>query len=127
VRDGSQAFQYVTDRPTFDPVAVVYAIDDDDDAAGDAIDRCIRGDDGSTVGDAYVEPAPCTGITTDAGTISSARTAAEGDSSDGDQVVWIQWFDDEILGRQQPGGGIETEDTVEVTLTADEESATSRR
>jgi uncharacterized repeat protein (TIGR01451 family) len=122
VRDGSQAFQYVTDRPTFDPVAVVYAIDDDDDAAGDAIDRCIRGDDGSTVGNAYVEPAPCTGITTDAGTISSARTAAEGDSSDGDQVVWIQWFDDEILGRQQPGGGIETEDTVEVTLTADEEN-----
>ena len=121
VRDGSQAFQYVTDRPTFDPVAVIYAIDEDDDEGGDAINECIRGDDGSTVGNAYVEPAPCGAVViTDAGTISSARTAAEGASASGDQVVWIQWFDDEILGRQQPGGGIETEDTVEVTLTADE-------
>ncbi|MEJ2152118.1 MAG: carboxypeptidase regulatory-like domain-containing protein, partial [Gemmatimonadota bacterium] len=121
VRDGSQAFQYVTDRPTFDPVAVVYGIDEDDDEGGDTINECIRGDDGTTVGNAYVEPAPCSvAVITDAGTISSARTAAESASASGDQVVWIQWFDDEILGRQQPGGGIETEDTVEVTLTADE-------
>jgi len=120
VRDGSQAFQYVTDRPTFDPVAVVYAIDEDDDEGGNAINECIRGDDGTTVGLAYVEPAECLGIVTPAGTITSARTAAESASSSGDQVVWIQWFDDSILGRQQPGGGIETEDTVEVTLTADE-------
>jgi uncharacterized repeat protein (TIGR01451 family) len=120
-RNGGQAFAYVTDRPTFDPVAVIYAIDDDDDAPGVGIDRCIRGDDGSLVGNAYVEPALCTGVgTTDVGTVASARTLAEGESSDGHQVVWIQWFDEEILGRQQPGGGIQTEDTVEVTLIADE-------
>jgi uncharacterized repeat protein (TIGR01451 family) len=33
-------------------------------------------------------------------------------------VVFIQWFDDEILGRQQVGGGIQSEDSVEVFLRA---------
>ncbi|HUP01057.1 MAG TPA: carboxypeptidase regulatory-like domain-containing protein [Gemmatimonadota bacterium] len=121
MRNGSQAFKFVTDRPAFDPNAVVYAIDTDNDDPGDTIDLCIRGDDGSTGGNAYVEPAECTGITTDAGSIDAARAAAVDASDDGDQVVWIQWFDLTILGRQQPGGSIETEDSVEVTLAADEE------
>lgn len=123
MRNGGQAFVYITDRPAFDPNAIVYAIDEDNDEAGDAIDSCIRGDDGSTVGNAYVVPAICTGITTDAGTIESARSAAQ-DSSTGeatpDQVVWIQYFDASVIGRQQPGGSIETEDSVEITVAADE-------
>ncbi|HET6341269.1 MAG TPA: carboxypeptidase regulatory-like domain-containing protein [Gemmatimonadota bacterium] len=121
-REGHQAFAYVTDRPTFDPVAVVYAIDTDNDEPGDEINICIRGDDGSVDGNAYVEPVACVleGATiVDAGTVESARTAASEASGEGDQVVWIQWFDLEI--RENIGGSVEGEDTVEVTLTSDED------
>ena len=117
----SQAFRFVRDRPAFDPTAVVYAVDDDDDEDGDAIDRCIRGDNNTTVGNAYVEPTPCFDlgvVITDVGSVDQARTAAISASNSGDQVVWIQWFDEEILGRTQVGGGIQSEDSVEVFLQA---------
>jgi len=120
-RNGSQAFQFVRDRPAFDPVAIVYAVDDDNDEAGDIIDTCYRGDNGSAVGNAYVPPTPCfdLGVTiVDVGTVEQARQAAISASNGGDQVVFIQWFDDEILGRQQVGGGIQSEDSVEVFLRA---------
>jgi uncharacterized repeat protein (TIGR01451 family) len=117
-RNGSQAFQFIRDRPAFDPTAVVYAIDEDDDEPGDILDECFRGDNGTAVGNAYVEPSPCIGITTDVGSVEQARTAAISASNSGDQVVFIQWFDDEILGRTQVGGGIQSEDTVEVFLRA---------
>ena len=125
-REGHQAFAFVTDRPTFDPAAVVYAIDIDNNDPGDDIDICIRGDDGSVTGNAYVEPPQCFapdgtegGGIIDAGTVPSARAEAESASGDGDQVVWIQWFDVEI--RENIGGTIEGEDTVEVELIADED------
>ncbi|HUP20875.1 MAG TPA: carboxypeptidase regulatory-like domain-containing protein [Gemmatimonadota bacterium] len=112
-RNGQQAFRFERDRPTFDPRAIVYAIDDDNDDAGDTIDRCFRGDDGSTVGNAYVVPPACFGITTDFGTVEATRTAAIGASvTDGHQVVWIQWFDDRIVR------GGEAEDSVEIFLSA---------
>ncbi|HET9334208.1 MAG TPA: carboxypeptidase regulatory-like domain-containing protein, partial [Gemmatimonadota bacterium] len=113
-----QSFQFIRDRPAFDPTAVVYAIDEDDDEDGDILDLCFRGDNGTVVGNAYVEPSPCIGITTDAGSVDQARAAAISASNAGDQVVFIQWFDDEILGRTQVGGGIQSEDTVEVFLQA---------
>jgi uncharacterized repeat protein (TIGR01451 family) len=125
-REGHQAFAYVTDRPTFDPVAVVYAIDIDNDDPGDDVDFCIRGDDATTAGNSFVVPPQCAapdgstpGAVLDAGTVPSARAEAEDASADGDQVVWIQWFDLEI--RENIGGSIEGEDTVEVTLTSDED------
>jgi uncharacterized repeat protein (TIGR01451 family) len=120
-RNGDQAFQFIRDRPAFDPTAVVYAVDDDNDEDGDAINTCYRGDNGSALGNAYVEPTPCfdLGVTiVDVGTVEQARQAAISASNAGDQVVFIQWFDDEILGRQQVGGGIQSEDTVEVFLRA---------
>ncbi|MFN2384478.1 MAG: carboxypeptidase regulatory-like domain-containing protein [Gemmatimonadota bacterium] len=123
-RNGSQAFRFVSDRPAFDPRAIVYAIDIDNDEPGNTIDVCFRGDDGSVTGNAYTVPAACTTFpvtTTDQGSIQNARDAAIAASNTGtipDQVVWIQWFDDVILGRQQVGGGIQSEDTVEVTLVA---------
>lgn len=125
-REGHQAFAYVTDRPTFDPVAVVYAIDEDNDDPGDDVDFCVRGDDGSATGNAFVEPPQCalpdgstpTGVL-DAGTVASARSEAQDLSADGHQVVWIQWFDVEI--RENIGGTTEGEDTVEVELIADED------
>jgi uncharacterized repeat protein (TIGR01451 family) len=120
-RDGDQAFEFIRDRPAFDPTAVVYAVDEANDEDGDAIDTCYRGDDGSAVGTAYVEPGPCfdVGVTIVGGlTVEQARQAAISASGDGDQVVFIQWFDDEILGRTQVGGGIQSEDTVEVFLRA---------
>lgn len=117
-RNGNQAFQFIRDRPAFDPVAAVYAIDDDNDEAGDILDRCFRGDNGTALGNAYTVPSPCALITTDVGTVQQAREAAISASNGGDQVVFIQWFDDEILGRQQVGGGIQSEDTVEVFLRA---------
>lgn len=120
-RNGSQAFQFVRDRPAFDPTAIVFAVDDDNDEAGDIIDTCYRGDNGSAVGNAYVVPTPCfdLGVTiVDVGTVEQARQAAISASNSGDQVVFIQWFDDEILGRQDVGGGIQSEDTVEVFLRA---------
>ena len=113
-----QSFQYIRDRPAFDPTAVVYAIDEDDDEDGDILDECLRGDNGTVVGNAYVEPSPCIGITTDVGSVEQARTAAISASNSGDQVVFIQWFDEEILGRTEVGGGIQSEDTVEVFLRA---------
>jgi len=119
-RNGSQAFVFLRDRPAFDPNAVVYGIDTDDDDAGDAIDVCIRGDDGTVTGNAYVEPSPCGGATiTDAGTVQAARDAAIAASDNGDQVVWIQWFDVEVLARTEVGGGIQSEDSVEIFLSAD--------
>jgi uncharacterized repeat protein (TIGR01451 family) len=117
-RNGDQAFQFIRDRPAFDPTAVVYAIDEDDDEPGDVIDECFRGDNGTSVGNAYVVPSPCIGIETDAGTVTQARDAAISASNSGDQVVFIQWFDDQILGRTQVGGGIQSEDSVEVFLRA---------
>ena len=117
-RDGDQAFQFIRDRPAFDPTAVVYAIDEDDNEAAETIDECFRGDNGTAVGNAYVVPSPCALITTDVGSVEQARTAAISASNAGDQVVWIQWFDEEILGRTQVGGGIQSEDTVEVFLRA---------
>ncbi|MBW3660156.1 MAG: DUF11 domain-containing protein [Gemmatimonadetes bacterium] len=121
MRNGSQAFEFQRDRPAFDPNAVVYALDTDDDEAGDAIDECIRGDDGTAAGNAYTVPAQCTGITTDAGTVEQAREAAVSASTeDGDQVVFIQWFDVEVLARTAVGGGIESEDSVEVFLAANQ-------
>jgi uncharacterized repeat protein (TIGR01451 family) len=50
--------------------------------------------------------------------VEQARQAAISASNSGDQVVYIQWFDDEILGRTQVGGGIQSEDSVEVFLRA---------
>jgi len=120
-RDGSQAFQFVRDRPAFDPTAIVYAVDDDDDEDGDIINTCYRGDNGSAVGNAYVPPTPCFDlgvIIVDVGTVEQARQAAISASNSGDQVVYIQWFDDQILGRTQVGGGIQSEDSVEVFLRA---------
>ena len=120
-RDGHQAFRFIRDRPAFDPTAVVYAIDEDNDEFAEAIDFCLRGDNGTAVGNAYVVPSPCIAITTDVGTVEQARTAAISASTSGtvpDQVVFIQWFDDQILGRQAVGGGIQSEDTVEVFLQA---------
>ena len=120
-RDGSQAFQFVRDRPAFDPTAIVYAVDDDDDEDGDIINTCYRGDNGSAVGNAYVPPTPCFDlgvVIVDVGTVEQARQAAISASNSGDQVVYIQWFDDEILGRTQVGGGIQSEDSVEVFLRA---------
>ncbi|HUF90503.1 MAG TPA: hypothetical protein VMR66_11065, partial [Gemmatimonadota bacterium] len=120
-RNGHQAFQFIRDRPAFDPTAVVYAIDEDNNEAGDAINFCLRGDNGTAAGNAYVVPSPCLGITTDVGTVEQARSAAISASTatgTPDQVVFIQWFDDQILGRQQVGGGIQSEDTVEVFLRA---------
>jgi uncharacterized repeat protein (TIGR01451 family) len=120
-RNGSQAFQFIRDRPAFDPTAIVYAVDDDNDEAGDIIDTCFRGDNGSAIGNAYVPPTPCFDLgvlIVDVGTVEQARQAAISASNSGDQVVWIQWFDDEILGRTQVGGGIQSEDTVEVFLRA---------
>lgn len=112
-RNGSQAFRFDRDRPTFDPRAIVYAIDDNDNAAGNQLDRCLRGDDGSVIGNAYVVPAPCTGITTDVGSVENARAAAISASvTGGHQIVWIQWFDDRIVR------GAESEDSVEIFLTA---------
>ncbi|HEY7471241.1 MAG TPA: carboxypeptidase regulatory-like domain-containing protein [Gemmatimonadota bacterium] len=117
-RNGGQAFQFIRDRPAFDPTAIVYAIDEDNDEAGDIIDFCFRGDNGTAIGNAYVVPTPCIGITTDVGSVSQARDAAISASNSGDQVVFIQWFDDEILGRTEVGGGIQSEDSVEVFLRA---------
>ena len=117
-RNGGQAFQFIRDRPAFDPTAVVYAIDEDNNDAGDFVDLCFRGDNGTAVGNAYVEPTPCIGITTDVGSVTQARDAAISASNSGDQVVFIQWFDNEILGRTQVGGGIQSEDSVEVFLRA---------
>jgi uncharacterized repeat protein (TIGR01451 family) len=117
-RNGNQAFTFLRDRPAFDPTAVVYAIDDDDNEPGDDLDRCFRGDDGTSAGNAYVVPSPCIGITTDAGSVTLARDAAISASLSGDQVVFIQWFDVEILARTQVGGGIQSEDSVEVFLRA---------
>lgn len=110
-RSGSQAFVFLNDRPTFDPVAVVYGIDDGDDAAGPAIDECVLGDDGSAASVSYAAPSVCP-VVTDVGTIAAARDEATQRSADGDQVVWIQWFDD-VIAR-----GLEPEDSVEIFLSA---------
>lgn len=122
-RSGPQAFQFLRDRPAFDPTAVVYAIDDDNASSGNSIDRCIRGDDGTTAGDAYTAPAVCPIVEDPApGTksVQQARDEAIDLSNDGDQVVWIQWFDDEVLSRTQVGGGVQSEDSVEVFLSVNQ-------
>jgi uncharacterized repeat protein (TIGR01451 family) len=100
----------------------VYAIDNGNNEAGDTIDRCIRGDDGSAIGNAYVMPPSCPGWdgtsatpppSVDAGTVEAARAAAiSASTTSGDQVVWIQWFDDRIAR------GSESEDSVEIFLHA---------
>jgi len=117
-RSGSQAFLFLNDRPTFDPVAIVYGIDESDDDPGPSIDVCIRGDDGSTAALSYAEPSVCPSVQ-DEGTIDAARAEAVDRSAAGDQVVWIQWFDD-VIAR-----GLEPEDSVEIFLSADSDLYTS--
>jgi uncharacterized repeat protein (TIGR01451 family) len=129
MRNGSTAFVYKTDRPAFDPDAIFYGIDEGDDESGNDIDHCVRGDQGGA-SNAIVEPMPCMSVSIeDEGTISGARSHAEQDASldddsdsltgTDDAVIWIQWFDFEILARTAVGGGIQSEDSVEVTLFAD--------
>jgi uncharacterized repeat protein (TIGR01451 family) len=120
-RNGSQAFQFVRDRPAFDPTAIVYAVDDDDDEAGDIIDTCYVGRGNTAPAASYVPPTPCFDlgvIIVEVGSVEQARQAAISASNSGDQVVFIQWFDDEILARTQVGQGIQSEDSVEVFLRA---------
>lgn len=123
MRQGHQAFVFERDRPAFDPHAIVYAIDTDNDENGDEIDYCIVGRDGA-LGGSYVAPLPChlaPSPIVEAGSVDDARDEAIDASGDGDQVVWIQWFDQEVLARTEVGGGVQSEDSVEVFLFADSE------
>jgi uncharacterized repeat protein (TIGR01451 family) len=123
-RNGSQSFRFETDRPAFDPQAIVYGVDEDNDEPGDVVNECIVGRQaGNANAAAYVLPEICTGaLITEAGTVAQARAAAEtasrGTGDGNDQIVFIQYYDEEILARTAVGGGIQSEDSVEITLSA---------
>ena len=122
-RNGDQAFQYVNDRPAFDPQAIVYGVDEDDDGAGNTVDFCIIGrQSGNANAAAYVPPAICPAVppSIEAGTVEAARAAAISSSNEavGDQIVFIQYYDELLLARTATGGGIQSEDSVEITLRA---------
>ncbi|MBA2564568.1 MAG: carboxypeptidase regulatory-like domain-containing protein [Gemmatimonadetes bacterium] len=114
-RQGGQAFRYVTDDPTFDPDGIRYYIDTADDGPGVTTDVCFEAPD--PVPTAFVTPALCPTVTAFA-TIDEARTAAEEASAGGDQVVIVEYFDENVLARTQPGGDVEAEDSFEITLEA---------
>ncbi len=124
VRDGHQAFQYLTDRAAFDPQAIVYGVDEDDNGFGDTIDECIVGRQaGNANAAAYVPPQKCgtAGTITEAGSVEAARAlaiAASVSEATKDQIVFIQYYDQEILGRNLQSGGQQNEDSVEITLAA---------
>jgi uncharacterized repeat protein (TIGR01451 family) len=141
-RAGNQAFRYITDDPTFDPGAVRYYIDLDDDESGVVTDVCFEAPvpgfptafvrpPGSTATptNAPVSTGPAFGFATcptvtTFPTIAAARAAATAASTSTsgnavlDQVVIIEYFDTSVLARTQPGGAIEAEDSFEVTLEA---------
>jgi uncharacterized repeat protein (TIGR01451 family) len=122
-RGGGQSFQYINDRPAFDPQAIVYGVDEDNDEGGDEIDECIVGRQaGNANAAAYVVPEICfrdAALITEAGGIAAARTLAiSASTGDGDQVVFIQYYDEEVLARTVVGGGVQSEDSVEITVRA---------
>ena len=119
-RNGGMAFTYVTDRPAFDPQAIVYGVDEDNDAAGAAVDFCIVGRQaGNANAAAFVPPPQCTTVT-EAGSVEAARALAQANAAEAssDQIVFIQYYDELILARTAVGGGVESEDSVEITLRA---------
>jgi len=76
-----------------------------------------------------VIPVICTGATiTEAGTVPQARAAAVASVAETvpDQIVFIQYYDEEILARTDVGGGIQSEDSVEITLRASPASLYTR-
>jgi uncharacterized repeat protein (TIGR01451 family) len=122
-RDGNQSFQYINDRPAFDPQAIVYGVDEDNDEGGEDIDECIVGRQaGNANATAYVPPEICFrfgALITEAGSVAQARAAAiSASTGDGDQIVFIQYYDEEILARTVVGGGTQSEDSVEIFLRA---------
>jgi uncharacterized repeat protein (TIGR01451 family) len=126
-RAGGMAFSYVSDRPAFDPQAIVYGVDEDNDDPNNDVDFCIIGRQaGNANAAAYVPPSLCPNFLTagppniEAGTVEQARAAAISSAGEAiaDQIVFIQYYDELILGRQAPGGAIESEDSVEITLRA---------
>jgi hypothetical protein len=119
-RDGGQAFRYVTDRPTFDPDAIRYAIDLANDAGGTAVDVCFvaPAPDLPPVFDAPHAAALCGDGTTGFASVAEARAAAEAASAAGDQIVMVEYFDAEILSRTPPEGDLEAEDSFVVSLEA---------
>ncbi len=122
-RQGDQAFRYVTDDPTFDPAAIRYYIDTDDDEGSTTTDLCIQAPDPLPA--AFPAPALCddnaNGVGLDTlnfATIAEARAEAQDQSADGHQVVIVEYFDNTLLSRTQPGGDIEAEDSFEITVEA---------
>ncbi|MBA2564567.1 MAG: carboxypeptidase regulatory-like domain-containing protein [Gemmatimonadetes bacterium] len=118
-RDGNQAFRYVTDKPTFDPVAIRYYVDERDDEGGTATDLCFQGP-GPSLPAPFVRPASTAlcGAFREFATIAEARTAAETASRDGDQIVAVEYYIEEILARTPTGGDVEAEDSFEVIVEA---------
>jgi uncharacterized repeat protein (TIGR01451 family) len=114
-RNGNQAFQYVTDDPTFDPTAIRYYIDTANDEPGVTTNVCFEAPTPLPL--AFPTPVLC-GSTLPFPSIADARAAAEEASADGDQVVIVEYFDATLLSRTQPGGDIEAEDSFEITLLA---------
>jgi uncharacterized repeat protein (TIGR01451 family) len=120
-RDGGQAFRYVTDRPTFDPDAIRYFIDLNDDDGGTASDLCVEAPVPLTA--AFSTPALCgTGTevtpTEQLPTIADARARAEELSGEGHQVVVVEYFDAELLARTPPDRDLEAEDSFAITVDA---------
>jgi uncharacterized repeat protein (TIGR01451 family) len=114
-RNGNQAFQYVTDDPTFDPSAIRYYIDTADDEPGVTTNVCFEAPTPLPL--EFPTPLLC-GSVLAFPSIADARTAAEEASGDGDQVVIVEYFDSTLLSRTQPGGDIEAEDSFEITVAA---------
>jgi uncharacterized repeat protein (TIGR01451 family) len=119
-RDGNQAMRYVTDRPTFDPDAIRYYLDLDDDEGGTATDVCFRAPvPGFPAAFTTARStALCGGIFQEFPTIAAARAAAEQASAAGDQVVVVEYFDADILDRTPVAGDVEAEDAFEITVQA---------
>jgi uncharacterized repeat protein (TIGR01451 family) len=136
-RDGNQAFRYLTDAPTFDPTAIRYYIDLDDDEPGTTVDVCFQAPTSNTTSTsinpgggfpaAFTPPradGQCLAVVNFA-TVAAARAAATAASTSTaggntilDQVVIVEYFDTSVLSRTQPGGAIEAEDSFAITLRA---------
>ncbi len=120
-RDGGQAFRYVTDRPTFDPDAIRYFVDLNDDDGGTATDFCVAAPVPPPA--AFATPPSCnTGSQTTANeqlaTIAEARARAQQLSAEGHQVLVVEYFDAELLSRTPPEGELEAEDSFGITVEA---------
>ena len=119
-RDGNQAFRYVTDDPTFDPDAIRYYVDTADDEGGTEADLCIVAPEPGfpLEFDTPESVVACNNNFVTFPTIAEARAAAEASSALGNQIVIVEYFDQDILARTDPGGDIEAEDSFEITVEA---------